>query len=376
MNKFVSITLFVVSLFLISCDKDTPEVSSNDVVFYMEGQMGENPMSMKAGVNDNFMHTNYEPDSAGINSYIGTIAGSDCELETPCDNSLTFKFRANNGQNQIDSALSPQQKTYRSTSDSSLAGYNVGFNSNIEPAGGNYKVEWTFSNGETSTSENPTVFFEAPVGTITACMTVTNLDSNTSVTTCNTISPTKSCYADFTYSFSSGGNVTVNAIENGVAPFTYLWDFGNGFMPLNQQPNLNFSGQDTVSACLKIIDAVNCEAVMCKTLLVDSSATSAFTVGNFNYSVSEQYSFNQYDYNEVVVEYVDENGEQYSSQLKEQPGWANFEIIETESYEQNRFGQNTKRLEINCNVQLYNENDVSQKMDFINANGFIGVAHP
>lgn len=375
MNKFVSISIVVASLFLLSCDKDTPEVSNNDVVFYVEGQMGENPISLKGGVDGNFMHTNYESDSASINSYVGTMAGSDCEQDMPCNNSLTFKFRAN-GQSRVDSTLSPQQKTYRSISDSSLAGYNVNFNSNIEPPGGNYMVEWTFSNGETSTSENPTIFFEAPIGTITACMTVTNLDSNTSVTTCNTISPTKSCYADFTYSFSSGGNVTVNAIENGVAPFTYLWDFGNGFLPLNQQPNLNFSGQDTVTACVKIIDAVNCEAVMCKTLLVDSSAASAFTVGNFNYSVSEQYSFNQYDFNEVVVEYVNDNGDKYTSQLKEQPSWANFEIVEMESYEQNRFGQNTKRLEINCNVQLYNESDVSQTIDFINATGFIGVAHP
>jgi hypothetical protein len=375
MNKIVSISIAVASLFLLSCDKDTPQVSSNDVVFYVNGQMGENPISLKGGVDNNFMHTNYESDSANINSCVGMMAGSDCEMDDPCENALTFKFRAN-GQSHVDSTLSPQQKTFRSISDSSLAGYNVSFNSNIEPPGGNYKVEWTFSNGETSTSENPTVFFQTPVGTITACMTVTNLDSNTSVTTCNTISPTKSCYADFTYSFSSGGNVTVNAIENGVAPFTYLWDFGNGFMPLNQQPNLNFSGQDTVSACLKIIDAVNCEAVMCKTLLVDSSATSAFTVGNFSYTTSKQYSFNQHDYNEVVVEYVDENGDKYTSQLKEQPGWANFEIVEMESYEQNRFGQNTKRLEFNCNVQLYNVNDVSQKMDFINATGFIGVAHP
>ena len=75
-----------------------------------------------------------------------------------------------------------------------------------------------------------------------------------------------------------------------------------------------------------------------------------------------------------MVEYVNEDGFSFRSDLRPQSDESQFEILEISDFEDNENGEKTRQLKVRFNCVLYGENDLS--MNFENAEVVMAVAYP
>jgi len=121
---------------------------------------------------------------------------------------------------------------------------------------------WDFGNGTTSTAQYPTSVNYVP-GVYTACLTITDVYGITA-TTCQEIilAATPTCSVDFIY-FDFGPSLSFSPTVTGDAPFTYLWDFGNGDVSAEESPNYQYNALGTYLVCLSVVDNSGCQADVC-----------------------------------------------------------------------------------------------------------------
>lgn len=356
--------------------KELPELNENAIQFFVKGKLNSQDLYWAAGVNKQYMHTLFKKDSNEVYSYEGYFSESACENSLDCKPAIHFKIRekAKNNSAVLD-LLVPSVLKYRSPADSIIAGYTLQFKSKPVGTANNYTYLWVFPDGTTSTEANPEKTFYPPYPSNSqVCLTITENPGNNSSTLCYPVTIQQACSANFSYTIA-GTNMVLNAIEKGTSPYTYLWDFGNGFSPLNQQTSISFAGIDTAKVCLKIIDANGCEAVSCKNVITDSSSTALRVVSNFEYVNRAYKVLNNFDFERVSIHYTDVNAKVWKSDKYNQPFIYVFEIIEAKAHTPNRIGENTRKLELKFNCRLYGDSP-SDFIDLKDAEAIIALAHP
>lgn len=369
--------LFCVLILASACrKKELPELQESPIQFYVKGNLNNQDIFWAAGYNDLYMHTRYEKDSIQVFSYEGYFSKSTCITANTCSPALYFKIREKSTNNSsVSELLVPNSFKYRSPSDSIIAGYTLSFKSKPTGTASNYTYLWQFPDGTTSTESNPEKTFYPPYPSNTqVCLTITENPGSNSSTLCYPVTIQQPCTANFSYSIS-GSNVVLNALEKGLSPFTYLWDFGNGFSPLNQQTSISFAGKDTAKVCLKIIDANGCEAVSCKNVITDSNSTSLSVVSNFEYSNTTYKVLNNFDFERVIIYYTDENAKTWKSDKYNQPFIYKFELLSAKTHTPNRLGEPTYKLEVRFDCRLYGDSP-SDYIDLKDAEAVIALAHP
>jgi PKD repeat protein len=140
---------------------------------------------------------------------------------------------------------------------------------------------WNFGDGNTSNQQDPTHVY-AQSGTYQVCLTIT-----TSAGTCSSCSNVTvnanpvSCSASMYLVQDSANSLTWYAYTyiTGVAPFTYLWNFGDGSTSTQQYPSHNYTTAGNYLICLTITDAIGCSSTTC-----DSTNKLALS-GNMQYLV-------------------------------------------------------------------------------------------
>lgn len=361
-----------------SCQKlEEPDLQSNNVQFFISGQLKGNLVTLEAGNDSAYMHTTYSRDNESVFEFKGTLGHQDCMGQLNCNESISLILRdgqiSNSNNSGIDSSLSTGAITYREPIDSTINSYTVQFTNDSYSKNGTLGYEWNFGDGTTSTEANPQHTYPASTPSpVLACLTVTDTQTGTTSTICNDIYLPTNCKADYTYQFDSISLDALNAIEQGTGPYSYFWNFGNGYLTLGDQTLPDFSQLDSLKVCVKIVDALGCEATMCKYMIVNSEYIDC--AAKFNWATKENYTLNVLDLNQVIIQYTDANGKLWSSDRYQQSN-AIFTIINVHNHDANIEGQPTKSVQFEGKCKLFG----TSKTDVISFDGFTGkmaIAYP
>ncbi|MDX5325128.1 MAG: PKD domain-containing protein [Bacteroidota bacterium] len=126
---------------------------------------------------------------------------------------------------------------------------------------------WDFGDGTFSTLQNPTKTYGS-AGPFTVCLTVN--DSCGSDTTCKVIDFCQPKQVSYQHT-STGRNVQFTASPNNA--LSYLWDFGDGNMSYQKNPNYTFSQFGNHKVCLMVTDTCTIDT-FCQNIVLSSVGIS------------------------------------------------------------------------------------------------------
>jgi len=156
------------------------------------------------------------------------------------------------------------------TAGQGCAGTGITFNNTTTPPG-NYNWQWNFGNGQTSTSQDPTVVYANP-GTYTVTLIAGDtLGCADTITQQVTIYPIPT--AAFIYSAVAclGGPITFTDTSNpnGGTITGWNWNFGNGQTATGQNPVITFPNIGNYDVTLVVTNSNGCTATILQTIAVN-----------------------------------------------------------------------------------------------------------
>jgi PKD repeat protein len=144
---------------------------------------------------------------------------------------------------------------------------------------------WDFGDGFNSSNANPSHTYATP-NTYNVCLTTTTVCG-----TSQTCSLTVVSSPPPNVNFGSSGNRlawSFSSSVNGVGPFTYSWNFGNGTTSNLPNPSIVFIGAGTYTVCLTVIDVYGQGTTICDTITVICPMPAASFTANL---VGQAYQF-------------------------------------------------------------------------------------
>lgn len=362
MRKYSIIILLII--FLTDCKKiEVPDPISGDPVFTLEGLLQGDSIAIIAGDDDYFMFTSTSADQNGVFEFLGHLRPEDCEN---CGPALKIRFRdvaINNAQMvDVNAAIHPGSYPFYNSTVSEEIQYIANFmaeHSNSADANP-VSYEWDFGDGNFSLQANPQHIYENDDDKVVRleirddqnCIskyekTIT-FDSNNLV----------NCGVDFTIEpVQNGTFLQLQAAGTGTAPFSYLWNTGAAnaslFYPL-QVDSFPFA----LNFCVTINDSIGCTSSRCKDVYLLNPigndigyCSASFSAETMRDTLSQ---FDPLQFSTVVIEYTDDRGELYRSDLGEQlPGTHFFEVLSVEDFMDNSDELPTKKLNLHFSCLVY-----------------------
>lgn len=371
-----------------ACEKvETPPSTTTPPVFSIEGNLSGEALNIIAGEEDYYLFTSYETDALNVRSFVGTFAKIDCLEE--CQDTFRIKIRDNqeltqNGGN-IEESIFIGSYDYKNNEESftvemnTIYSYTTTFNATSSiPSMGNIEYTWEIDSVEYS-DFNPILSLDLdnqPNEIVDVSLTVkagngTLMSRQEAQLSFGTDDIERSCYT--TFETSPVGQGMLFAQSSGTAPFSYLWSDGSTDSSIQV---------DTLFYSVTVTDAVGC-------VNVASVSTNPNFLGGIecmaNFSISSQVSFtvendttfttDSLQFSSVVIEYVNADGEFYSSELATQPTSAAFSILEIKDFDNNENGDKTKQLTIDFNCILGTETALPP-LQLTSGKGTIAIAYP
>lgn len=151
---------------------------------------------------------------------------------------------------------------------------------------------WDFGDGNSSTLGNASNTYTV-AGTYNICLVIQDTTIGCSDTICQsiTVSLCNNNSASFTTTNNGNGNYSfIPTINGGTAPYTYLWDFGDGNNSTLTNSSNTYSSVGIYAVVLTVTDANNCTAYGYDSIQINATPcniASSFTYtdnGNGNYS--------------------------------------------------------------------------------------------
>lgn len=237
-------------------------LSSSHTVYFSDVSTG-NPISWSWSFGDNSTSSLQNPvhqyAQQGVYNVCLTILTSDSTSCTYCDTVI------------VTGGINPPcDANFYSLPDSSTSSHTTYF---FDASTGNpISWQWNFGDGNYSTNQNPVHHYNQP-GTYSVCLTiVTKQDSiNDTCTYCNTVVIDSivvgGCNAVlYLYQDSSIVNSQtwyMYPYVTGYAPFSYLWNFGDGNTSTQQYPIHTYAVPGHYIICLTITDTTGCTFTTC-----------------------------------------------------------------------------------------------------------------
>jgi len=139
------------------------------------------------------------------------------------------------------------------------------------------KYNWTFGDGQTSTTRNPSHVY-AKAGTYSVGLGITTTEGCSDNTT-QSITVYDNPVADFSTSDVCHGSATsfTNNSTLALGTMTYSWDFGDGNSSSAENPSHTYANAGTYTVELTVTAPGGCVDVMTKTVKVNVQPTSSFT---------------------------------------------------------------------------------------------------
>lgn len=366
--KRLSFLFLLFSIVVISsCRKEEPFVKNGTPVFSAQGTLGASQLDLVAGKNDYYMYSSYSSDAQDVYELKGELKKRDCAF--PCPLSLTVRIRDyaahTSQQTLVDSTLHPGNYNFVT----SAASYTVNFTS-LAQGDTNMTYFWDFGDSTTSTLQNPSHTYSGPGSYAVTFIAIGNsFFSNDTIT--DIIQPGTSPCMNIDFSTVSLGPDSIQftpSVSGGNGPYTYLWDFGDGNFSTGTMITHFYSSPGVYGVHLTVTDANGCTVSNYQHVKTASSTSSS--VANFSWQAQSQ---SNPDFSKVIVEWVDANGNVYTSADPQQPATSTFQLISAEEYQPNENGQPTKKVHLLVNCILYNGSNTLQLQ---NADLFFAFAYP
>jgi PKD repeat protein len=366
---------------LISCrEKKLPEdiIEDNTPVFTLSANIDGTPINIAAGQNNYYLYSDYgigdgmNP-SGSPTQFVGALKQSNCTL---CPNSLEIQFindyAFNNfGLNYIDTVLK-QSNAYKYVKDNTSAStYSVKFKATprISLGGTITGYLWEFGDGTTSSDINPMhTYSSAGAYNVSLTMYSNNFGSSKVTNQIKIGLPNNVCQSKIIKDFWLAPNrIKFYKKNSGVAPFQYLWDFGDGTYATDSIPTHQYTGSPSkYKVKLRVIDANLDTAYSEYNTKMDATST---VLSNF---AVESTIENPFKSSRVLINWTDANGVVYTSKHSSQPNASNFEVVSTANHSVNENGQPTKKVQVKFSCKVYNG---TQSLSMNNVDVIIAIAY-
>ncbi|MFT4759981.1 MAG: hypothetical protein ACI9XO_002249 [Paraglaciecola sp.] len=385
----LNILLIILIGSIFACKKvETLPSSSGVPVFGITANLSGDSLKIEAGEADYYLFTSFEIDTNNVRSYVSTFAKIDCFDE--CQDTFRIKIRDAELTTQnvnINNALFAGNYLYKSNQapffiemDTTYS-YNISFDASTSMISnvGNTSYNWTIG---TDLFSNFLAIFDyssdnQPDENLAVSLTINSQGCVVKhevelAFAANGVE--KNCSLDIVGEFSPASGTTIlTVMPVGLPPFDYLWSDGT-------------TGDSVVSDTLfygvTVTDAGGCESN--SSVMVNPQGNggiacqAAFSVvADVDFTVENDTIFSPIplQFSTVVIEYVDENGIFYSSELENQSGSAAFNLLNINDFDNNENGEQTKQLEIEFNCVLGSEAAVPS-LNLAGGSGKIAVAYP
>ena len=143
---------------------------------------------------------------------------------------------------------------------------------------------WDFGDGNTSNIQDPMHIY-SQAGVYTVCLTITTQSGCTDMYCFSIpVASAGGCNAVFTYNVNPSGSVVFSNQSTGAAPFTYMWDLGDGTTSNQQDPQHLYATGGVYYVCMTVTDATGCMDMICDTVSVVIQGIDDSNPSNFNLS--------------------------------------------------------------------------------------------
>jgi hypothetical protein len=346
-----------------------PPDSANDPVFFVDFSVGEDSVdevSFKAGLGNIYHYTRSEP----LNGVLGAVAfsgfsGVGCPT-SDCPGSLRFEFRGN----FVDSLFSGGFYPYRLSDSSDLRNQYI-LNANVFAANAFNSIQ-LFA--------DDVLVGEGGSGAFVVFQNTFQGSAPREMRLVGTGPQGLSSVAARKVSFSGGeqfpkvlveareeqGFYSVRAITDGGGPVAeYFWNTGDSSSALvgdstlwqsDYRVTVTDAGGNTASASLENFGA----------------AVSGGMLRSVDFSVGVESFFDELLYG-ISVQWVDNEGVVWRSDLADQPSWAKFQITSREAYEPNELGDPTYKVSFSAHCLLFREGGGVKEFE---GAGVLAIAFP
>ncbi|MES2679684.1 MAG: PKD domain-containing protein [Bacteroidota bacterium] len=339
--------IILFTLLIFSCKKKEFPESVNDTTsdFYFTAKVDGAEVDLNSGKNNYYMFTTYEQNAEGMYNFTADLKQLNCDN---CSNSLQIKINDFRMSQQgeparIDSSLS--LKSYPLTANYHYA---VQFRSIYNYTGSAYF--WDFGDGRKSSQADPVHIYSAAgnysvnlkiIGTNACQQYIKNLEKISY--------PLKNCRISVIR--NPANTVSCTAYVQGIAPYSYLWNFGDGNTSNAPNPSHNYIIPGTYPITLRVID-VNNDTIYAKYNNATETQPMACLT---NYSITSVTPVaNPQPFSNVVIKWTDSAGTVYTSDNALQPSSGFFEIVSVENYKNNERGETTKKITVRFKCNVYN----------------------
>ncbi len=364
MSKLKFYAILCVAVIAASCvKKKYPESSVvGEPVFYFRGNVNDVPTDITAGINKYYMYSSYAADANNVYGFSAELKQEHC---SNCVNSIQIKINdytinSSNLPSRPDSAFYLGYYPY-SVGAPGIKYYNVQFAGSFNKyAALSNPWSWSFGDGALSASQYPLHTFRIGRYNTTFTASDTNGCSSTITNPLKFGIPGANCRTSI--SASSGSVTLVGFNQNttgGVGGYSYLWNFGDGLTGTSATTSHQYSQPGLYSVSLRAIDN---NPLGSDTAIANFNAiTAGFPACAANFkAITITPVVNPFRFSNIVIKWIDAQGNEYTSDNSNQPTSSYFQILSTEDYQNNESGQKTKKLHIKFKCVVYCPTSTSQ----------------
>ncbi len=365
------ILLLGIAIIVNACKKtDYSNTStSSPVTFYFNGSINNAPVSIQAGVNNYAMATTYTTDVNGVFNYSGEFMNG-TSATGPGSLQLFFKDMSKtppSNSTHIDSVITPGYFSFSNPAGMPSA-YSVQFQDYFNQTATGYS--WQFGDGQGASTNAPLHTYSRPGVYI--------IDMYASSTSCSAYDTNDAPVGRqlgnaFQTGFSNGSwsglTTTFSAVNTGgIAPFKYIWNFGDGTTSSSASPAHNFPAIGVYPVTVWVTDAANYTDKQ----FIDVSTPGATGCAVGFYAGTQTAIANPYNLNDVGINWYDNAGTLWTSENNHQHMNSMFKVTSVANYKNNAANQPVKIIGASIICELYNTAGDSIPLT---GNVVVGVAH-
>lgn len=393
--KYLTLITVLALLASTSCKKlDVELPPMGSPVFGIEAVINGESKKWMAGEEGYYLFTGFDQDSAGLLRFWCRLQPETCDTQV-CGEKLAFYFNdlalSPSGQTDVEAALYLGSHPYQSLAMwdtiwifDTITTYllNLDARSSLADPSLSANFLWFVPNIGTIVGDTVSIVLPDVPQQLPVTLTVQNaLDSCYSSQTQTVFlvsgNQTMPCnvFVDTLTNPVSATPLALVALAQGKAPIAYAWSTGSSdsLLFLGNLP-AGFPFEVSIS------DSQGCTS-SASGLTPNQSGT--FCSARFSWSVVEQTEVSTnftvvhrpFEPGGVKLEYTDESGEVWSSELgPQQANNASFQILSVESYDENENGQKTVKISVKFQATLWNQS--GQSIQVTDGKGVIAVAYP
>jgi PKD repeat protein len=354
-------SILLAATWISSCKKEDPQpIDPTQLpapVFSFSGEINGQPIELKAGVDNYYISYSKLSDENGVTEYTSEFKMKNCVSD--CPNTIRVKLKDYRSLSSVslivDSLL--HQGFY---SFATPAGVPVAFDKSFVGGLADKSVKhytWDFGDGTSSVQSSSSAIthqYKYP-GIYNVTLHATDSLETCSSSITNEVKVGQvgnSLETDFYTSAISGKTVNLFAsTSGGVAPYTYLWDFGDGSVANSIGVNHTYAAEGIYLVSLTVTDAAGHSAVHKANIMLQSvPGCAAYVLATAVTPV-----MNSKNLSGVIIEWIDSNGQLWTSKHNEQDASGSmFEIVSVEEFALNETGVSAKKITVNIACKLYN----------------------